>query len=161
VELDSLDRRLIGELGARPRAGLLELSRSLGVARNTVQARLDRLGAAGVVTGFGPDLDPAALGFTVTAFTTLEIAQGRAGDVAEHLRSIPNVAEVHRTTGAGDLLCRLLARSNDHLAELLDTILEVPGILRTTTAISLDTPVAPRVLQLVAEDPAPAPSGSG
>ncbi|HVB05398.1 MAG TPA: Lrp/AsnC family transcriptional regulator [Acidimicrobiales bacterium] len=156
MELDDLDRRLLLALGARPRAGMLELSRSLGVARNTAQARLDRLTAAGVVTGFGPDLDLAALGYQVTAFTTLEISQGRSGDVLEHLRSIPEVAEVHRTTGAGDLLCRIVATSNDHLALLLDRILEVHGIARTTTAIALDTPLPSRSLQLLAAQTADA-----
>ena len=149
MELDALDRRLILALAERPRAGMLELSRALGVARNTAQARLDRLVTAGVVIGFGPELDVNALGYQVTAFTTLEIAQGRAAFVTDHLRSIPEVAEVHRTTGGGDLLCRIVARSNDHLAELLDQILEVPGIVRTTTAIALDTPIASRSRQLL------------
>src|SRR5690606_41859203 len=51
VELDALDVDLIGALRASPRAGVLELSRTLGVARGTVQARLDRLEREGVITG--------------------------------------------------------------------------------------------------------------
>jgi DNA-binding Lrp family transcriptional regulator len=151
VTLDAIDRSLIAALGASPRAGMLELSRTLGVARNTAQARFERLIRSGIVAGFGPELDLVALGYQVTAFTTLEIAQGRSGDVAEHLRSIPNILEVHRTTGAGDFLCRIVAQSNDHLATLLDRILEVQGIVRTTTTIVLDTPVAARTRQLVDE----------
>lgn len=60
-------RRADPALGAgAPRLGVLEASRRLGVARGTVQARLDRLRREGVVTGFGPDVDPAALGYVVT-----------------------------------------------------------------------------------------------
>ena len=40
---------------------------------------------------------------------------------------MPQVIEVHRTTGAADLLCRVVVASNAHLAEVLDRILEVPG----------------------------------
>ena len=39
--LDELDARLISLLTAEPRIGVLEASRRLGVARGTVQARLD------------------------------------------------------------------------------------------------------------------------
>ncbi len=149
--IDELDRRLLELLTANPRTGVLTLARDLGVARGTAQARLDKLVARGVVTGFGPDIDLDALGYTVHAFVTLEIAQGRTGDVTEHLRDIPGVIEVHMVTGAGDLLCRLAARTNEHLGAVLAHVLEVPGISRTTTVLSLATLVPRRVLPLVAE----------
>jgi DNA-binding Lrp family transcriptional regulator len=148
MDLDDVDRRLISALAAAPRAGVLQLSRDLGVARNTVQARLDRLLARGVITGFGPDLDLRALGFDVTAFVTLEIAQGRGPDVVDHLRSIDEVVEAHMTTGPGDLLCRVVARTNDHLGHVLNQILEVPGIDRTHSVLVLSTQIPFRVLPL-------------
>jgi DNA-binding Lrp family transcriptional regulator len=149
VVLDEIDRRLLRALARTPRAGPVELARQLQVARNTVQARLDKLLSQGVVAGFGPDVDLAKVGYVVAAFITLEIAQGRGTDVTEHLASIPQVVEVQRTTGAGDLLCRVVATSNSHLALVLDLILEVQGIDRTTTALVLDTPVPARVLPAI------------
>ena len=142
--LDTLDGRLLAALAAQPCAGVLTLAREIGVARGTVQARLDRLMASGVVTGFGPDVDLAAVGYEVTAFVTLEIVQGRMADVADHLRAIPQVIEVHMVTGVGDLLCRVVAKTNDHLGAVLAHILEVPGIGRTSTMLSLDTVVKRR-----------------
>ena len=129
---------------------MLTLARDLGVARGTVQARLDKLLARGVVTGFGPDIDLHALGFTVRAFVTLEIAQGRIDDVTAHLAEIPEVLEVDMVTGVGDLHCMVAARTNDHLGAVIAHILEVPGINRTTTVLSLSTPVRRRVLPAVA-----------
>ena len=149
--LDPLDGRLLTALADRPRAGVLELSRQLGVARGTVQARLDKLQARGVITGFGPDLDVAELGYTVTAFTTLEIAQGRLADVVEHLRDIPEVLEAHAITGPGDLHCRVVARTNEHLQEVINRLLEVHGIARSTTVIALTEQIPYRVLPLVAQ----------
>jgi len=148
--LDDLDRRLLEAMTAQPRAGILTLARELGVARGTVQARLDKLLARGIVTGFGPDVDLDALGYTVHAFVTLEIAQGRIQDVCDHLAAIPEVIEVHMVTGVGDLLCLVVARTNDHLGAVLAHVLEVPGINRTTTVLSLSTPVPRRVLPVVA-----------
>jgi len=148
--IDALDAARIELLAAEPRVGALEASRRLGVARGTVQARLDRLAERGVITGYGPEVDPAALGYEVTAFITLEIRQPGGHDpVAERLAAIPEVLEVHTITGVGDLLCRVVARSNADLQRVIDSIVEVPGVVRTSTVIALDTPVPYRALPLV------------
>jgi DNA-binding Lrp family transcriptional regulator len=147
--LDELDARLLRELDAAPRVGVLELSRRLGVARATVQARLDRLVERGVIAGFAPTLSPDALGYGVTAFATLEIRQGRGQQVLAHLRGIPQVLEVHTITGQGDMLCRVVARSNADLQQVLDTVTQFPEIVRTSTVIALSNPVPYRVLPLV------------
>ena len=147
--IDGLDGRLLRVLATAPRAGVLELARQLGVARGTVQARLDRLASRGVIAGFGPDVDLVALGYGVLAFTTLEIAQGRLHDVVEHLRDIPEVLEAHATSGTGDLHCRVVARTNQHLQEVINRILEVQGIDRSTTVIALSDQIRYRVLPLV------------
>ena len=120
------------------------------MARGTVQARLDRLGERGVITGYGPDVDPAALGYGVTAFVTLEIRQARGHDpVAAGLAAIPEILEVHTITGTGDMLCRVVARTNADLQRVVDAIVEVSGVVRTSTVIALDAPVPYRVLPLV------------
>ncbi|MEX2658847.1 MAG: Lrp/AsnC family transcriptional regulator [Acidimicrobiales bacterium] len=152
LAIDALDGRLIRALADTPRAGIMELARQLGVARGTVQARLDKLVARGVISGFGPDLDLPALGYQVLAFTTLEIAQGRLGHVVSHIDAIPEVLEVHAITGPGDLHCRLVARTNDHLQTVINRILEVQGIVRTSTVIALTTQIAYRTLPLVGEE---------
>jgi DNA-binding Lrp family transcriptional regulator len=148
--IDKLDARLIELLAAEPRIGVLEASRRLGVARATVQARLDRLRARGVITGYGPDVDPAALGFGVTAFITLEIRQvGGHDPVAARLAAIAEVLEAHTITGQGDMLCRVVARDNADLQRVIDAIVDAPGVVRTSTVIALAAPVGYRTLPLV------------
>lgn len=149
MTIDRLDAQLILALAATPRAGVMELARQLGVARGTVQSRLDKLKARGVVTGFDPDLDLPSLGYEVLAFVTLDIAQGRLADVITHLRAVPEVIEAHSTSGPGDLHCRVVARSNRHLQEVLNRVLEVSGIERTATHIALTEQIPHRVLPLV------------
>jgi DNA-binding Lrp family transcriptional regulator len=147
---DSLDAALIELLAAEPRVGVLEASKRLRVARGTVQARLERLQERGVITGYGPEVDPAALGYEVTAFVTLEIRQAGGHDpVAERLAAIPEVLEVHTITGAGDMLCRVVARSNSDLQRVIDAIVSAEGVVRSATLISLATQVPYRVLPLV------------
>lgn len=147
--IDELDAKLIRAFSETPRAGVMELARQLGVARGTVQARLDKLQRRGVVTGFSPDLDLRALGYDVLAFVTLEIAQGRLDDVIDHLANIPEVLEAHATTGPGDLHCRVVARTNEHLQTVINKMLGVTGIMRTTTQIALTEQLGYRVLPLV------------
>jgi DNA-binding Lrp family transcriptional regulator len=148
--IDGLDARLIDLLAARPRIGVLDASRRLGVARGTVQARLDRLRSRGIITGFGPDVEPAALGYRVTAFVTLEIRQAGGHDpVTDRLGLIAEVLEAHTITGSGDMLCRVVARDNADLQRVIDAIVDVPGVVRTSTVIALAAPIHYRVLPLV------------
>jgi DNA-binding Lrp family transcriptional regulator len=150
--IDALDSRLVLLLAAEPRIGVLEASRRLGIARGTAQARLDRLQSRGVITGFGPDVDPAALGYGVMGFATVEIRQKGGHDaVAEHLAGIPEVLEAYTITGAADLMCRIVARSNADLQRVIDRIVAYDGIVRTSTVIALATQIPYRVLPLVAQ----------
>lgn len=147
--IDELDARLLVAMSRSPRAGVMELARQLQVARGTVQARLDKLQSRGIVTGFDPDLDLAALGYDVIAFVQLEIAQGRLTDVIDHLRNIPEVIEAHSTTGPGDLHCRVVARTNEHLQAVLTAVLAVSGIVRTATQIALTEQIRMRTLPII------------
>jgi len=154
VVMDDLDTTLIRLFAAEPRVGVLEASRRLRVARGTVQARLNKLSETGVVTGWGPDLAPEAIGYPVTAFLTLEIRQGSADDgghqaIAEHLATIPEVLEAFTITGAGDMWCRVVARSNSDLQRVIDAVLSDAGIVRSSTVIALATQIPYRVLPLL------------
>ncbi|QTD98822.1 Lrp/AsnC family transcriptional regulator [Streptomyces cyanogenus] len=167
MAIDHLDGRIIVLLAEEPRIGVLEMSRRLGVARGTVQARLDRLQSNGVIRGFGPQVDPVALGYPVTAFATLQIRQGQGADVRAYLATVPEVLELLTTTGSGDMLCRLVARSNADLQRVIDRVVGFDGIVRASTAIVMENAVPLRIIPLVqqaAEDRHPGAgraSGSG
>jgi DNA-binding Lrp family transcriptional regulator len=148
--MDDLDATLLRLFSEHPRIGVLEASRRLGVARGTVQARLDKLVRAGVIAGWGPVLDAEAIGYPVTAFLTLEIRQGAGHEaIARHLATIPEVLEAYTITGAGDMWARVVARSNADLQRVIDAVLSDPGIVRSSTVIALEEQVRHRVLPLL------------
>lgn len=152
--VDALDTAVLKLFTAEPRIGVLEASRRLGVARGTVQTRLDRLSTAGVIRGWAPQLDPAALGWPVTAFLSLQIRQHGGHDpVGRHLAGIPEVLEVHTITGSGDLWCRVVARSNADLQRVIDTVVAYPDVERVETVIALATQVHARVVPLLGHAP--------
>ena len=156
--LDDLDVALLAALQEHPRAGFLELSRITGVARATVTARLQRLEEAGIVTGYGPDLDVSAAGFGVQAFVTLEIAQGALEALGRDLEGIAGVLEAHATTGSGDVLCRVAARSNEALQQVLLDIDRSPSVARSISVVVLSELVPWRTLPLLRSEATP---GSG
>jgi DNA-binding Lrp family transcriptional regulator len=150
MTIDVLDAQLLLLLRERPRIGLVEAARVLGVARGTVQARLEKLQRTGVVTGFGPDIDLRRLGFPILAFVTVELQQGRLQDAIAALRDVPEVVEVFGTTGPEDLLCRVAARDTEHLQQVLGRILASHAVQRTSTHIALTEQISYRTGPAVA-----------
>jgi DNA-binding Lrp family transcriptional regulator len=149
--LDELDGRLIALMADEPRIGLSEASRRLNVARGTVQARLAKLEASGVIHGHGPEIDPARLGYPVLAFVFLQIAQGRLKEAVAVLQSTPEVLEATATSGPSDLLCRIVARDTEHLQEIVNRLLSNNAIRRSTSYIALSQPIRFRTAPLVAQ----------
>jgi DNA-binding Lrp family transcriptional regulator len=149
LTIDELDARLIRTMRETPRVGLLEVARRLNVARGTVQARLARLEREGVVTGFGPEVDAAALGYAITAFMLIELAQGRLAEAVEAMQAMPEVLEADAISGPQDVICRIVARDTEHLQELVNELLRTPAIRRCTSYIVLSRQVPPRTLPLV------------
>ncbi len=149
MPIDELDARLIEVLRDNPRIGLLEVARQLEVARGTVQARLAKLEARGVITGFGPEVDPTALGYTITAFVFIELAQGRLAEAVAVMDAMPEVLEADAISGPQDVICRLVARDTEHLQELVNELLRTPAIRRCTSYIALSRQVPPRTGPLV------------
>ncbi len=149
MTIDALDARLIEAMRSNPRVGLLEIARQLKVARGTVQARLAKLERSGVVTGYGPEIDPTALGYAITAFVLIELAQGRLAEAVEAMEKIPEVLEADAISGPQDVICRVVARDTEHLQELVNELLRTPAIRRCTSYIALSRQVPPRTTPLV------------
>ena len=164
MTVDTLDARLVRLFTDDPRMSVLEASRVLGVARATVQARLDRMQRDGVIAGWGPRIDPAALGYDVVAYCSLTIAQNRGHSaVVQALEQIPEIQEVHTVSGESDLLARVAARSNSDLQRVLDSIVATGTIMRSSSVIVLNTHFEHRTLPLLdaaAADGAPRGRGA-
>lgn len=149
ASLDALDGSLLLALGADPHASVLALARQLGVARNTVHARLRRLEDAGVLGPVARRIRPATLGYELTAFLELSIRQADGVRARDQLLAIPEIIEIHATTGEADLLLRVAARGTQDLLRITEQILAVPGVIRSATAISLDEVLPHRVEPLL------------
>ncbi len=148
-KLDRLDLAVLRITMEQPRAGVREYARQLGVARGTVQARLDRLQRNGVLASFRPQVSPAAMGFAGLAYVHLELAQGMLDETSRRLAAIPEVLEANAITGEADMLCRVVARDNADLERVVQSIIAVPGVIRSKTEVVLSRRIEPRITPLI------------
>jgi DNA-binding Lrp family transcriptional regulator len=149
--LDRLDLQILRKLTEDARTGVVEMSAALGISRNTVQSRVRRLEESGVLTGYQPRVDLAQVGVAVQAFVALEINQVGMASVVDGLARIPQVLEVHATTGREDLLVRVATNTQAELQELVVGILAIPGVVHSSTTLALTTPLPYRVIPLLDE----------
>ncbi|MGY1691601.1 Lrp/AsnC family transcriptional regulator [Geodermatophilus sp. SYSU D01105] len=147
--LDATDARLLRALTEDPRASATALSQQLGLARNTVQARLARLEASDALAPFDARVRPEALGYRLGAYVTVQVVQRSLADVGEALAQIPEVLEVTALSGVADLLVRVVATDADHLWRITEHVLTIPGVQRTDTALALRRLVDHRLTPLL------------
>lgn len=157
-DLDATDARILLALDDDPQATTVALAQRLGLARNTVQARRGRL-EAGCLASPSRRLDPARLGYPLLAFVTLEISQGDLDDTVDALLGIPEVLEVHATTGDGDLIARVVARDADDLHRVTRQMLTSPSVMRTRTSLALRELIGHRTAPLLHRLVDPAAAG--
>src|SRR5436190_13550763 len=148
-QIDQLDVALITAPRNEPRVGLLEISRQVGVARGTVQARISKLEKRGIITGYGPEIEPSKMGYPISAFVFVQLSQGRLEEAAAATRAVPEVLEVDAVSGVEDLICRVVARDTEHLQEIVNGLVSSEAIQRCTTHIVLSRQVAPRSAPLL------------
>jgi DNA-binding Lrp family transcriptional regulator len=147
--LDDTDARLLEALDDDPRASVSSLAQRLGLARNTVQARLARLESGDALLPSSARVRPEALGHRLEAYLTLQVAQRSLTDVGAALAAVPEVLEVTALSGAADLLVRVVAVDADDLWRLTEQVLALPGVERTDTALALRRLVEHRVHPLL------------
>lgn len=152
-QLDETDRRILAELDEDPRMSVLLLAQRTGLARGTVQARLERYREHGLLRLASTRIPPAALGCGLAATVSAELDQHQLDAAVKALRRIPEVLECFAPAGGTDLLCRVVARDPDDLYRVSEEIRLCPGILRTSTSVFLREVVPYRVRPLLEAGP--------
>jgi Lrp/AsnC family leucine-responsive transcriptional regulator len=143
VSLDDTDRRLLIELQEDARLSLAELGRRVGLSPPAVAERVRRLTDEGVIRGFRTDVDPRALGYTLSAIVRIRPAPRQLAKVADVARTTPEVVECHRITGEDCFFLKAHVRDVEHLEEVIDRF-TVFG--QTTTSVMQTSPVPLRAV---------------
>ena len=137
--MDEIDRKLVGLLRADARTPVATLARALKVSRGTVQNRIDRMVAKGLIIGFTLKVRPDAEADRVRAIMAIAVEGERSGAVLRALRGFPEIDAVHMTNGRWDMLAELNAASLGDFSRLLDEVRLIEGISATETSLLLTT----------------------
>ena len=134
---DALDLKILRDLSMNARKPYLEIAREYGVSGAAVHQRIQKLLAAGVITGSDCLIDPTSMGYETCAFVGIYLREpSRSAEVVEELKKIPEIIECHYTTGRYDILIKLMAVNNEHLLHLLQNEIQQLGAARTETLMS-------------------------
>jgi Lrp/AsnC family transcriptional regulator, leucine-responsive regulatory protein len=141
--LDQIDRRILAELQDHARITFTELAKRVSLTAPAVAERLRRLEETGVITAFRAHLDPARVGFPITAFVRWTSSGPDCARLGEVAKEIPEIVECHRITGETSYILKVAARSVQHLESLLDRLIPHGS---TITSVVLSSPVVHRAL---------------
>lgn len=142
---DARNIELLSLLRRDPRLGASALARRVGMSAPAVRERILRMEEAGIIRSYRLELDPAALGYPVSAYVRVRPTPGQLPKIAELARSVPQVVECHRVTGEDCFVLKIHLPSINDLDQLLDQFLAYG---QTTTSIIQSTPVPQRSLPL-------------
>ncbi|MEM6398317.1 MAG: Lrp/AsnC ligand binding domain-containing protein [Bacteroidota bacterium] len=139
LKLDDLDRKILSLLMADAKRPFTDIAKELFVSGGTIHVRMNKMIEAGLVRGQTLLVEPAQLGFDVTAFLGVYLDKSMFYEEAiEHLRQIPEIVTAHYTTGVYSIFIKVVCRDTDQLREVLRQVQRVSGVQRTETFISLE-----------------------
>ncbi|AUX79816.1 MULTISPECIES: Lrp/AsnC family transcriptional regulator [Sinorhizobium] len=136
---DDLDRRIIAHLRVDGRASLSKLSDALGVARGTVQNRLDRLLETGTLMGFTVRVREDYDLNTVQAVMMIEVVGKSTTQVIRKLRGIPEIHKLHTTNGNWDLVANIRAANLSEFDRILREVRMIDGVANSETSLLLSS----------------------
>ena len=132
AQLDSLDYKILQTLSTNGRKPFLEIARECNVSGAAIHQRIQKLMALGVLRGSECLINPASVGYDTCAYIGFFLKDpSKFDEVVEKLKAIPEVVEVHFTTGQYDMFIKLYARNNDHLLHIIHEQLQGLGLART------------------------------
>ncbi|BDZ41897.1 AsnC family transcriptional regulator [Paraoerskovia sediminicola] len=137
ADLDELDRRLLAALRIDAREPVASLARRLGVTRATVNARMDRMVADGVIAGFSVTVREGQDPDTLRAISFVEVRGRDTDDVIRKLRGVPGIRSMHTTNGGWDLVIEIRTESLASFDQVLASIRRTEGVVNSETSLLL------------------------
>lgn len=139
-KIDALDKKILDIVTRNARIPSKDVAVECGVSRAAIHQRIQRLVELKVITGSGYKVDPRSIGLQTCTYIGIRLERGSMyREVVKCLEAIPEIVECHFTTGPYTMLCKLFARDNEHLMNLLNNQIQgITGVVSTETLISLE-----------------------
>ena len=140
ADIDMLDRKILTILMNDAVVPYTEIAKQLDVSAGTIHVRMKKLMEMGVVIGSQLIINPVVIGYDICAFIGIFLDKGSAyTEARQQMLDIPEIVELHYTTGVYSIFAKVLCRDTSHLRSVLnEKIQPIPGIQRTETFITLE-----------------------
>ena len=142
--LDDIGWHILQELQLSARVSFAELGRRVGLSIPAVTERVRKMEDAGIITGFHAEINPAKVGYPITAFIRMNISGDVSARIVGLMEHMTEVSECHRGTGGDSFIMKVRVSSVAHLESVIERLLPFGT---TTTSIVLSTPVAKRFIE--------------
>ena len=139
--MDDIDKTLIRELSVDARTSISTLARRLGLARTTVQVRVEKLERSGVIAGYTVKLGDATRLNRIRATVLVQFEPRTGPHVVQRLKSMPEVEVAHTASGRFDLVLQLGTPNTERLDQVLDEIGAIKGVQSSESLIHLSTKI--------------------
>lgn len=127
--MDRIDRALVQLLHQDARSTYQDLGREVRLSANTVAERVRRLRTGGVIRAFRAEIDPAALGRTLTMLSDVRLReQVDRAEFERGLDSVPQVVSAMRLTGEYDYELRLACVDPAEFETVIDLLKRDHGV---------------------------------
>jgi Lrp/AsnC family transcriptional regulator for asnA, asnC and gidA len=146
-QIDKLDRQILSMLMMDSTIPYTEIAKELVISAGTVHVRMKKLIDTGVVVGSHLEINPSKVGYDICAFLGIFLDKGSEyNDSVARLKKVPEVVELHYTTGAYSMFAKIICRDTQHLREVLNEHIQaIKGVQRTETFISLEQSIKRQV----------------
>jgi len=135
---DSIDHAILKRLSTHARLTNRELGTAVGLSPNAAGARVQRLIDRGVITGFGVEIEHAALGRPMEASIDLWQDDRRDRDALQKIvNEDDRIVECFHLTGPVDYRMRARVASGDDLNDLLEQLRSKASIRQTDSRLVL------------------------
>jgi len=140
LQADDLDKRILTALMADGRRSYADVAAEVGMSTAAVHERVRKMLERGAIERFTIRVAPEAQGLHLTAFVAIRNDGGAyCRDIAARLRELPEVVELHSVAGEHDALAKVRCANARALEDVLYAIKAVPGVMRTTSTVVLNT----------------------
>lgn len=142
--LDATGWKILKELQLDARLSFAELGRRVELSTPAVAERVRNLEAAGIISGYRAEVDLRKVGLPILAVVRMSAVGDVLARITAAVRSMPEVLECHRGTGADSFVMKVAVASVEHLEAVIDRLTPFGT---TATSIVLSSPVTRRVLE--------------
>lgn len=122
IQLNEIDRRIVNALARHGRIPYKELAKQVGIPTSTCHGRVQALEERGVIRGYRVEIDPEALGKSVSALIMFRVHSSHRDKVdtlSDELRRVPGVQQVFMIGGDKDIIVHVACESVPALRQLI------------------------------------------